>query len=530
MRGLLWAFRILPYVLALTIAAFTGRALLAACDGMWIYSLDDPYIHLALAEQIARGWYGIEPGIASSPSSSILWPFLLAPFSGTAVFAYLPLFINLLVVLLTIDTVGRVVDTVIGIGIGAPRLPEVILRSAAQLMALIGANLIPLSFTGMEHNFHIWLCALLIVSMAQLLLCERLPRWFVPVVILAVLIRYESLAVALPALALAAARRHWKHALAGAAGIGLSMAGFSLFLISQGLEPLPASVLAKARFGVGALDPRASFWFNIEQNLRSPLGVYFLALGFFLFLLAALELLRYLATRKAPSIRLQFAASGAAIAALHMAFGQFGWGGRYEPYALLSILLLLPLALHAPIRRLLRRSVLVPLLMMALILAPPLRHYTAILRATPQAAANIYQQQFQMHRFVVEYLRAPVAVNDLGWVSFQNPYPVLDLWGLGSLEALRHRQAMYHGEIGPEWMDTLARENDIQLAMIYESWLPQPANWQRVARLYLGVPQVSAGDRVVSFYSIDPSDTQRLNDLLQAFQPSLPAGVRLVLD
>ena len=46
--------------------------------GHLTYPLDAPYTQLALAEQIARGHYGLNPGEPSSPSSSIAWPFLLA--------------------------------------------------------------------------------------------------------------------------------------------------------------------------------------------------------------------------------------------------------------------------------------------------------------------------------------------------------------------------------------------------------------------------------------------------------------------
>ena len=50
-------------------------------SGLMVYNIDDAYIHLALAENIIRGHYGVNLGEFSSPSSSILWPFILAPFS-----------------------------------------------------------------------------------------------------------------------------------------------------------------------------------------------------------------------------------------------------------------------------------------------------------------------------------------------------------------------------------------------------------------------------------------------------------------
>ena len=46
-------------------------------DGEFTYTLDDPYIHLALAKNIWMGNYGINMTELSAPSSSILWPFLL---------------------------------------------------------------------------------------------------------------------------------------------------------------------------------------------------------------------------------------------------------------------------------------------------------------------------------------------------------------------------------------------------------------------------------------------------------------------
>src|ERR1035441_10161445 len=68
----------------------------AADDGHLIYALDDSYIQLSLSEQIAHGHYGIRSEEHTSPGSSILWPFLLAPFAGHAIHVYVPLILNVL--------------------------------------------------------------------------------------------------------------------------------------------------------------------------------------------------------------------------------------------------------------------------------------------------------------------------------------------------------------------------------------------------------------------------------------------------
>jgi hypothetical protein len=64
------------------------------CDGHLVYSLDDPYISLSLGQHIAQGEYGINTGEGSSPSSSILYPLLLALFGWTAWQEFVPLLAN----------------------------------------------------------------------------------------------------------------------------------------------------------------------------------------------------------------------------------------------------------------------------------------------------------------------------------------------------------------------------------------------------------------------------------------------------
>jgi len=48
-------------------------AILVLNKGTFTYTLDDPYIHLAVAEQIASGHYGINSTEFSAPCSSAIW-------------------------------------------------------------------------------------------------------------------------------------------------------------------------------------------------------------------------------------------------------------------------------------------------------------------------------------------------------------------------------------------------------------------------------------------------------------------------
>ena len=78
-------------------------ASLALCDFRLIFTLDDAYIHLAVADQsisMSRsktnlsGGYGVNAGEYSSPSSSIIWPYVLALTEALRLGAFGPLLIN----------------------------------------------------------------------------------------------------------------------------------------------------------------------------------------------------------------------------------------------------------------------------------------------------------------------------------------------------------------------------------------------------------------------------------------------------
>ncbi len=83
----------------------------------------------------------------------------------------------------------------------------------------------------------------------------------------------------------------------------------------------------------------------------------------------------------------------------------------------------------------------------------------------PQAALGIWQEQAQLGRFASHFHTGPVALNDLGWVSYlrtPDQY-TLDLVGLGSYEAFKTTER----DRTPAWLDAITREHGIGLVMIY---------------------------------------------------------------
>ena len=91
----------LPLVILIVLSVKSDYATL-------IYTLDDPYIHLELAKNIFNGNYGINDYEFSSPSSSILWPFLLSPFSIFSWYEYAPLILNYFFLVLTFFIIFKV--------------------------------------------------------------------------------------------------------------------------------------------------------------------------------------------------------------------------------------------------------------------------------------------------------------------------------------------------------------------------------------------------------------------------------------
>lgn len=533
--GLTW---LLPYLVLTAAFAWEFQAVRQACGGRFIYSLDDPYIHLALAEEIAAGTYGINPGEPASPSSSVLWPFLLAPFARLEGFDLVPLVLNFLVSLATLYVYTQFAQLTLGypgppaaVGAGgflggppAVLSPLATRAWAAWIATLLipATNLVGLAFTGMEHTLQSFLCAATMLGLIRALTRKRSPGWLAPVMILACLTRYECLAVVLPAALVLWLRRERKTALLGLLGSLFGLAVFSCFLHAQGLAWFPASVLSKSGFsGPGGLTPDLvdAVENQIHKNMSLPLAKLLAWGGLALFLTALVR----------PTHRL-FAAAAAVSISLHLAFGQFGWWDRYEIYSMVTAGLALLWVSGEWLARLCARA---PILLAAgflLVLALPAAvPYTRSFQNTPLASANIYEQQYQMHRFVVDYYKAPVAVNDLGWVAYRSPYYTLDLWGLASLEALEARARSLDGSNpSPQWMDRLARQKGVHLALIYNTWFPvRPPNWTLVARLYLAGARTSAGDAVVSFYLLEPTRALPLKAILTDFETTLPRGVRL---
>lgn len=478
-------------------------ALIAACvayaGGALVYTLDDPYIHLALARAIQHGGYGINLGEWASPSSSILWPLILALPTG-ALNEVWPLIINVACVCLCVDLLGRVI---------APSGCKPWVTTASALAIALGLNLFGLAMTGMEHSLQV----LLVMYVAYRLSDGQAPDAPLYLALVAMpLIRYECLVLSLPILAyLFLFKDQKRSALLTTLALVSLLLGFSFFLHRLGLPWLPCSVIAKSS-GSG---PVSNFMANWNAQPAMAVMLVWLAyahrqnLAFFSWVLLL------------PVIGF-------------MLGGRSGWFGRYEVFMVAHVALfslrawvagMAPDPTRPGMAGSKANSVQIGFAALALAVAFP-----GLLLCTlrsPLASRNIAQQQVVMAEMVRE-LKQPVAINDLGLVALRSGQYVLDLGGLGSYDAFKARQ-LSSGQA--EWIQGVMAAKSIHFALIYDMWFPdRPGDWIKVGELVLPNKAVTSASDTVSLYANTPASATQLRQLIQdmAQRPRFGALMRVM--
>ena len=487
--------------------------------GGFAYTLDAPYTHLSLAEQVLAGTYGLNPGEPASPSSSILYPFLLAALVLLPLGQFPPLLVNLGAAMASMALLHGLAREA---GIRLDRVAPWMLAMFAATAAL-GLNLAGLVFSGLEHSLHVTLTLASLLGLLRFLRRERADWWWLASMVLLPLLRFEAAAALLADVLVLALFGRMRHAalvlLAGA----LPVLAFCFFLHSQGLPWLPLSVLDRSQVAVTGLEVAATgpfavvqaMWGAFRQNLMAYGGAHIIAL-----LVALVFCFR-------PEPRRAVVVGFCVLVGLaQLVGGSLNSFSRYEIYVLVlglaGLMVLHGQALDGWLARLRPgRAVLVCGAVLLLFAGYALRTADAV-----PAAGNVADQQRTMRQFVVQEWRQPFATNHPGWVNWRNPHYMLDLSGLGSLEA---REAALAAE--PDWADKLASRHGVALAMLYDNAIPRtpPAAWRPVARLVLRNRVVTAVGPSITFYATRPEAVAAVQDALGRFAPSLPAGVRLTM-
>jgi hypothetical protein len=492
------------------------RASLQLTEGQLIYPLDDAYIHMAVARNLAEhGVWGVTRHGFSSSTSSLLWPLLLA--GGEALVGQTkasPLLLSLIGALLCLTVASWAL---------ADRPAGVRLLSLVSIVFL--TPLPTLVLTGMEHALHA--CAtLLFATLIFRILDGKRPTSTLALAgaaALATSLRYESLfLVAAAGLVLALNRRHRLVVIVGAAALVAPLA-YALVSVSRSWYPLPNSVILK---GASFETDTPGGW--VELLGGRSLRMLSQAPHVLVLVLLVLGLLAFAPGRPAQrALQMFFALT----ALLHMQFADTGWLYRYEAYLVALGLLTLGLSLPEG-RRLAAAAPPIATGALGLLLAigayPLLSRAVRALTETPRASKNIFDQQYQMGLFLRRfYPGAAVVANDIGAISYLADVRLLDLYGLASMEVARARRA---GGLGRETVARLAAAHRAQVVLIYRSWFSHllPQDWLEVGS-WRAPEQVVVAHRVVSFYALDRAGHDRLLQSLRTFQSEMPGDVEVRL-
>lgn len=488
--------------------------------GGWTYSLDDAYIHLAIADTLRNhGVWGLTPADAAGASSSPLWTLLLATFGAPEWF---PLVLNFLLVTL-----------------GAAWLAGVCARQSGSawtgivfgIAAVLLTNSLRAMAAGMEHLFHGLLSALFLGACLRAAYPEGERAGRGPLLMigglaaLAIVCRAESLmVVGIGGLTLVAFRR-WPAVLATVAGALIGLGTYAAIGAWQRIPAVPNSVALKV------LETGGSFPFGrLRLNLLHQTTFAVMAL---IALVGSLTMVVAMVRNRRATAGQVGILMATALVWGHLVLAKITHPGRYEVYMLvvLGALALPEIAarLHAenPQRRRNLAFVVVPVLAMIAI-RPAL-----LLRVADAArwSEEINASPREMERFVQQALpQGTVMLNDVGAVSYYTHARVLDLWGLGNNEVCRERLRV-GGVPSPEWIEGFARREHADLAMVFDVWFDirgsiqfrtpgrgLPRSWTKIGEFRLrGKREVVGGD-AVSVYVVRPEKVPGLRAKFAAFR------------
>ncbi len=569
--------------LILVLSAGVWSAILTATDGRFAYILDDPYIHLAIARNLAEsGVWGVTRYEFTGASSSIVWIGLLTLieyFFGRAELA--PLFLNMILAGIFTAMVQRRLQE-----FHSSRMKIL----GLSLLILLSTPVITLVFLGMEHLLQTVIAFAFVYAAARHIaqasgnegstgdlipagdasaISENAETTAITVgagggalatetansepnvhsegilklAVLALLttsVRYEGLfQIAAVGLYLVLRRRFVAAAAIGAAGAFVP-AMYALYSNSQGWPALPTPLLMK-----GSL----SGLLNVDSMDDVLRGVNYLIQEKYIKhihmpILLALTGFAYLRNRRRGASPFSFEqillGLFLLIAIQHVHLAGLGWYFRYEAY--LVALGLVLLAMHyyqastragvasgsTASRTKGWRRVLIAAVVIAcvarLCFSLGWRAFVSV-AGLPGSAREIYTQQIQSARFFDRYYSGQaVAANDIGAINYFADIRCVDLFGLANHEVARLRK---NDAFTTESIAELSERAGVRVAIVYDKWFERagglPAHWRKAGEWTIPERTTVAQD-TVAIYAVD-ADYNTLVQQLIEFGESMPAEI-----
>lgn len=516
----------------IVLAALIGSAIWnmsAATNGHVVFSLDDPYIHLAMARAMAEhGTWGISPDAFTATSSSPFYLLLLATIfwlaTPSAYWAWLfavsgGLFVAALLAARVAETVSkRSVATII------------------SLLVIVGVGLPEISMTGMEHTLHITaMLAVLIFLEKRLGIPGTSWRDDIPLVmamLVAAGLRYETLFVMVPMSWVLWRAGHKRTSIAAAIAGILPAIFVGVLQLYNGAMILPNSIALKGVMTDGEFLAHATRFKALVTTPEILVMLIVTALWWF-------DTVRR--REKIPRNNLLLSLVFFATVILHASFARTD--RRYIGYLMaMGFWVLIPVfrvwaeEVTASVtngnKNGLRHARRFALALAITVLVFPFLDRGWELKRLVNIGQDIHAQQYQMAQFLGRfYGHQTIGLNDIGMVSWAGKNRVLDFWGLADNEIASMRMK---SELTPDQMRRLAADRGVEVVAIYSHWFLRekglPEQWQLVGRWQiLSEIQTNAASNAVDFFATSPAAAETLRANLQAFSQQLPAHVKVIL-
>ena len=523
-------------------------------DAKLIYALDDAWIHMAIAKNVAEhGVFGVTRHEFTAASSSLLWSLLLSGlYAAFGVDQMLPLLLNV--------AFATVVVVLVHFLLSCGRRPlRPLYVFVAQMFLVFGSPIPAMIFVGMEHVLHILVAIAFVALSARVLAGTPSERpadpanrkWQALLLALCPLVataRYEGMFMGFVVFCLFLCRRRFAYGVALGTLVMLPVVLFSAYSLRQGALWLPNSLLKKGNFPeVVSLRGIALFLGGTAYRrcIRNP-HVFFLVVAAILGFIARYDRKRGVWEPGQLAVIIFVFTT-----LFHLQFSHLGeWFYRYEAYVvalgvfvvawtLMKHLTGLPIedrgsAIANRKSQIANGRSLVPKYAAILLLA----FFPAIILAkrggislmeTPKVMRDRYLEHYQLGQFVHRfYDDGPIVINDIGAMAFFTDAKILDIYGLGSPEPIRFARERdgYTREDVEGW----ARRESARVAILQVGWQKEvvakiPATWVEVGRWEMPRNVVFPEDTVTAFYAVDPAEAERLAKSLRAYGPQLPKAI-----
>lgn len=489
----------------------------------FIYSIDDVYIHMALAKNFAEhGIWSINTTGFDSASSSILYTLLLSLFIKVfGNWEYYPLLINVASGYFTVYVIYRYFRDFYG-------ERELIW---ALFLFLPFSLLYVMALLGMEHTLHMFLISMAIYFIHKNVLENFRGKSFAVLLVIVfflALVRFESMFFTASLAFALFLRRNWMQGFLTILIGFLPLIVFGIISENHGGYFFPNSVMIKGSFPAGE-----HFLYSCWKLVLNGI---FLNFSFYKWIFFPLVIILFYLFKKYRTSKISTLLKNETIiitivctASLHSVFAILEY--RYENYLMIGLLLIIIPIISKFISGIRWKGFnfnifnLISVGVIGFILFISIYRFGYHHPVLKFSSKGIGEQQVEMSRFLHDFYKGEkVVANDIGAISYFSQVHLLDIVGLGSTEvahvkvASKNLPQIERNLISKKFITKFALENNYRIAVIYPEWFsPVPSQWIPVASWTINQKSYGPAIHRVVFYALKPEEVIPLQQNLMNF-------------